>query len=229
MRFGGTILFAAVLCLLIVLCLPLPGWTVQTPTETVQGTVNEVLYLLTELKETSRAGQRQWEIEQIVRRAFNYQEMAERALGEVGAQATAVDRRQFIRLFVQVLRDDVVDRLRDYTAAQVAYLAEQPEEPGRVRVLIAPAGLAIDTPRRISGPIVAATSKRVSWRLPWWWSSPVNACRACASSCASSFACARDGEHGLWPRALPRLRSGSPSGWPCLSGCRCGFRTRSRS
>lgn len=145
MRFGGTILFAAVLCLLIVLCLPLPGSTAQTPTETVQGTVNEVLYLLTELKETSRAGQRQWEIEQIVRRAFNYQEMAERALGEVGAQATAVDRRQFIRLFVQVLRDDVVDRLRDYTAAQVVYLAEQPEEPGSVRVLIAPAGLAIDT------------------------------------------------------------------------------------
>lgn len=48
------------------------------------GDYQDVLYLLTELKESSRAGQRQWEIEQIVRRGFNYQDMAQRALGELG-------------------------------------------------------------------------------------------------------------------------------------------------
>ena len=40
----------------------------QTPTEAVQVTMKDLLYLLTELKETSRSAQRQWEIEQVVRR-----------------------------------------------------------------------------------------------------------------------------------------------------------------
>ena len=143
-RFGVTVLCGGLLCLSTLLCVPAAGWAAQTPTATVQATINDVLYLLTELKETSRAGQRQWEIEQVVRRAFHYQDMAERALGEAGSEATAADRRQFIRLFVQVLRDDLTDRLRDYSAAQVVYLAEREEADG-VQVLIAPAGLAIDT------------------------------------------------------------------------------------
>ena len=143
-RFGATVLCGGLLWLSTLLCLSVPARAAQTPTDAVQATINDVLYLLTELRETSRAGQRQLEIEQIVRRAFNYQEMAARALGEAGAHASAVDRRQFIRLFVQVLRDDLTERLRDYAAAQVVYLAEREEADG-VQVLIAPAGLAIDT------------------------------------------------------------------------------------
>lgn len=143
-RFDATVLCGGLLFLSTLLCVPVPGWAGQTPTDTVQETINDVLYLLAELRESSREGQRQWEIEQIVRRAFNYQDMAQRALGEVGAQATAADRRQFIRLFVQVLRDDLTDRLRDYSAAQVVYLAEREEAEG-VQVLVAPAGLSVDT------------------------------------------------------------------------------------
>ena len=47
----------------------------------------------------------------MVRRAFNYEEMAERAL-EGERKTTIADRRQFTRLFVQVLRDDLADKLR---------------------------------------------------------------------------------------------------------------------
>ena len=72
--------------------------------ETVK-TVNEVLYLPDRIKETSRAGQRQWEIEQIVRRAFNHQEMAERAGRSRGAKRLPSTAGQFIRLFVRVLND----------------------------------------------------------------------------------------------------------------------------
>lgn len=140
----GRALFGAVLCLSMMLCVPAPGQTAQTPVDAVHATVDEVFYLLTELKETSRAGQRQWEIEQVVRRAFHYEVMAERALGEMGTQATPADRRQFVRLFVQVLRDDVIDRLRDYAVDQVVYLAEERDAEG-VQVLLAPAGVGIPT------------------------------------------------------------------------------------
>ncbi|HNG52847.1 MAG TPA: ABC transporter substrate-binding protein, partial [Nitrospira sp.] len=137
----------AVWCWVIVLLMtlaPSPGRAAQTPTEAVQVTMKDLLYLLTELKETSRSAQRQWEIEQVVRRAFNYEEMAERALGEGSEKTTIADRRQFTRLFVQVLRDDLADKLRDYSLPQVAYLSEQGDGTG-TQVLVAPAGREVDT------------------------------------------------------------------------------------
>ena len=120
------------------------SWAEQTPTEVVERTMKDMLYLLTELKDASRSAQRQWEIEQVVRRAFNYEEMAERSLGETGIKSNAAERRQFVRLFVQVLRDDLMDHLRDYSEAQVVSLAEGNDADG-ARVMIAPAGQEVDT------------------------------------------------------------------------------------
>ncbi len=136
--------YCRLVCLLIVMLMPMPGLAAQTPTEAVQLTMKDLLYLLTELKEASRSDQRQWEIEQVVRRAFNYQAMAARALGEGGEKTTAADRRQFTRLFLQVLRDDLADKLRDYSVAQVAYLSEHGDAAG-TQVVIAPAGREVDT------------------------------------------------------------------------------------
>lgn len=137
-------LWLSMACVLVLVLLPVRGLAAQTPTEAVRRTMTDVLYILAELKDSSRSSQRQWEIEQVVRRSFNYEEMAERALGGTGHQSTAADRRQYVRLFVQVLRDDLVDKLRDYSVAQVAYLAERNDAEG-VQVTIAPAGSAIDT------------------------------------------------------------------------------------
>jgi phospholipid transport system substrate-binding protein len=120
------------------------SWAGQTPTEAVERTMKDTLYILTELKDVSRSTQRQWEVEQVVRRAFNYEEMAERSLGETGGKSTAAARRPFVRLFVQVLRDDLADNLRDYSVAQVAYLAERDDASGAY-VVIAPAGAEVDT------------------------------------------------------------------------------------
>ena len=119
-------------------------WAEQTPTEIVERTIKDTLYILTELKDASRSAQRQWEIEQVVRRAFNYEEMAERSLGETGIKSNVAERRQFVRLFVQVLRDDLADHLRDYSVAQVVYLAEGHDDDG-AQVMIAPAGQEVDT------------------------------------------------------------------------------------
>jgi phospholipid transport system substrate-binding protein len=116
----------------------------QSPTEAVQRIMKEVLYILTELKDTSRSVQRQWEIEQVVRRSFNYEEMAERSLGEAWNGLSSTERRQYVRLFVQLLRDELADKLREYNVGQVAYLSEQSDEE-TTRVTTAPAGLEIDT------------------------------------------------------------------------------------
>ena len=137
-----------ILCLLAVMLVvsshAASSWAAQTPTEVVERTMKDMLYILTELKDASRSAQRQWEIEQVVRRVFNYEEMAGRSLGETGIKSNAAERRQFVRLFVQVLRDDLADHLRDYSAAQVVFLAEGTGADG-AQVMIAPAGEEVDT------------------------------------------------------------------------------------
>ena len=65
-----------IVCLLAVMLVAVSGhatssWAGQTPTEVVERTMKDMLYILTELKDASRSAQRQWEIEQVVRRAFN--------------------------------------------------------------------------------------------------------------------------------------------------------------
>ena len=129
------------------------------PTVAVQRTMNEILYILTELKDASRLTQRQWELEQVVRRSFNYQAMAERSLGEVWNGLTAAERRQYVRVFVQLLRDDVADKLRGYSSTQVAYLSETVGDEF-TQVVTAPAGLNVDT--RIEFEVVQRSG---SWIL----------------------------------------------------------------
>ncbi len=121
-----------------------PSLPAQRSTPAVQRTMNEILYILSELKDASRSAQRQWEIEQVVRRSFNYQEMAERSIGEAWNGLDASERRQYLRLFVQLLRDEVTDRLREYAPAQVAYLSEDGNDEV-MQVITAPAGPNIDT------------------------------------------------------------------------------------
>lgn len=115
-----------------------------SPTGAVQRAMSEILYILTELKDPSRSTQRQWEIEQVVRRSFNYEAMAQRSLGEAWDGLNAVERRQYVRVFVQLLRDDVADKLREYSSAQVAYLSETSDEES-TQVMTAPAGPNVDT------------------------------------------------------------------------------------
>lgn len=116
----------------------------QSSTLAVQRTMNEILYILTELKDASRSTQRLWEIEQVVRRSFNYEEMAERSLGEAWNGLNATERRQYVRLFVQLLRDEVADKLREYSPSQVAYLSEAGNDEA-TQVMTAPAGPNVDT------------------------------------------------------------------------------------
>ncbi len=130
----------------------------QDPTVTVRRAMNEILYILTELKDASRSTQRQWELEQVVRRSFNYEAMAERSLGEAWTSLNTVERRQYIRIFVQLVRDEA-DSLREYSAAEIAYLSEESDEQS-ARVMTAPAGPNVDL--RLEIPVVRRSG---SWVL----------------------------------------------------------------
>lgn len=101
-----------------------------TPTESVRSTVSEVIRILDspELKQSGRAAERRRHIEQVVRDRVNYEEMAKRALGVPWRSLTDSERREFVGLFVQLLRDTFAGRIDEYTGEQVLYLSEVREE-----------------------------------------------------------------------------------------------------
>ena len=102
----------------------------QTPTESVKSTIDDVIHLLNndELKQPSHAVERRQKIEQIVRQRVSYEDMAKLALGTPWLALTDNERREFVGLFVQLLRDMFAGKVDDMADAQVHYLSEQREE-----------------------------------------------------------------------------------------------------
>jgi phospholipid transport system substrate-binding protein len=118
----------------LVALLTLPGTGVLaaelTPTESVKSTIAEVVRILdnAEVKQPSRSMERRQMIEQVVRDRVSYEEMAKRALGVPWTDLTDSERREFVDLFVQLLRDTFAGRIDSYAGEQVVYLSEQREE-----------------------------------------------------------------------------------------------------
>lgn len=104
-----------------------PALAQQGPTETVKGTVSELLYILKEFKDPSRTEARRWEIEQVIRHRVHYGDMAKRSLGASWWQLSDVSRHEYVGLFVQLLRDALANRMVEYSDQRINYLSEQRE------------------------------------------------------------------------------------------------------
>jgi phospholipid transport system substrate-binding protein len=120
------------------------AWPEQGPTEAVKGTVTELLYILKELKEPSRSEARRWEIEQVIRHRVHYEDMAKRSLGASWVQMGDVARREYVGLFVQLLRDALANRMVEYSGERISYLSER-RESGFAEVKTRLVGDKVDT------------------------------------------------------------------------------------
>jgi len=103
------------------------AWSEQGPTEAVKGTVSELLSILKELKDPTRSEARRWEIEQVIRHHVHYEDMAKRSLGASWGQLSDAARREYVGLFVQLLRDALANRMVEYSGERISYLSEQRE------------------------------------------------------------------------------------------------------
>ncbi len=101
-----------------------------TPTESVRSTITEVVKILddADLRQPVRAAERRQQIERVVKDRVSYEEMGKRALGMPWNELTEDERKEFVSLFVQLLRDTFAGRIDAYAGQQVAYLSEQLEE-----------------------------------------------------------------------------------------------------
>ncbi|MBA3754381.1 MAG: ABC transporter substrate-binding protein [Nitrospira sp.] len=116
----------------------------QGPTETVKGTVTELLSILKELKDPNRSEARRGEIEQVIRHRVHYEDMAKRSLGGSWVQLSHVARREYVGLFVQLLRDSIANRMVEYSGERISYLSER-REAGFAEVKTRLVGDKVDT------------------------------------------------------------------------------------
>jgi phospholipid transport system substrate-binding protein len=98
-----------------------------SPTESVRSTIAEVTGILRDdaLKQPEQVATRRDRIETVLRRRVDYEEMAKRSLGLHWLDLTGQERREFVDLFVQLLRDSFAGKIEAYTDEQVLYLSEQ--------------------------------------------------------------------------------------------------------
>ncbi len=104
--------------------------TDSAATEAVKSTVAALIQVLddAQLKLPERSEQRRHEIERVVMRRVSYEEMAKRALGAPWAEINEQERKEFVGLFVQLLRDTFAGRINEHSDEQVLYLGEQRED-----------------------------------------------------------------------------------------------------
>lgn len=103
------------------------GHAALTPTDIVTQAIATVSQILNDpvLKEPGRSDIRRQAIEQVIRDFVSYQDMARRSLGVTWVSLNESERREFIELFIQLLRDALACRIHDYSTTPITYLSEQ--------------------------------------------------------------------------------------------------------
>jgi phospholipid transport system substrate-binding protein len=94
------------------------AWAANSPLDMIRSSTNQALTVLTNLSDRDK-GQRQQQIErmwEIVLPRFDTEEIAQRALGVNWHTLTAEQRKELVRLFIQLVKKNYGSTLEHYTA-----------------------------------------------------------------------------------------------------------------
>jgi phospholipid transport system substrate-binding protein len=119
----------------------------SSATNAVKGTIKDLIQVLEDeaLKQPEQAEKRRHRIDDIIKQRVDYEEMARRALGTPWPTLSHRDQREFVNLFVELLRATFVGRITDHSDEQVIFLGERRKE-GFAEVRTQLKGGKIDTP-----------------------------------------------------------------------------------
>jgi phospholipid transport system substrate-binding protein len=103
----------------------LPGWAGE-PTDQIKQTTDKILSIITNpaLKPPSKTAEREKLIRQAVDERFDWEEMARRALATHWAKRTLEERKEFVRLFADLLERTYKKKVEDYSGEKVLYEGE---------------------------------------------------------------------------------------------------------
>lgn len=127
-RMNGRVLVSGILAV-VVLTGEALLMAAETPTDAVRTTFEKVVHVLKnqELKQPGRQQERLTRLEEAMGERISYWELAKRSLGPKWKELSEKDRREFVGLFAQLLRDVYAARIFQYTDEQVEYLNERLE------------------------------------------------------------------------------------------------------
>jgi len=105
---------------------PCPAWA-GVPTEKVKETSDKIIAIASDpaLKDPAKAAQRRERIRKAVDEMCDWEEMSRRSLGRYWAQRSEQEKKEFVRLFGQLLERTYSDKVEGYSGEKVIYLGER--------------------------------------------------------------------------------------------------------
>jgi phospholipid transport system substrate-binding protein len=110
------------------------------PTEKIRQTTDKIISIISDpaLKDPSKAKEKRRLIRRAVDERFDWQEMARRALARHWQRRTEEEKREFVRLFGQLVENTYMSRVENYSGEKVIYEGESIDKDySVVRVKIA--------------------------------------------------------------------------------------------
>lgn len=100
--------------------------TAGAPTDQVRATVDRVLAILKDpkLNSTDAKEARRVALRDAIYPRFDFEEMAKRSLGSEWRRRTPAERKEFIRVFTELLRNSYVESIESYHGDKVVYRRE---------------------------------------------------------------------------------------------------------
>jgi phospholipid transport system substrate-binding protein len=96
------------------------------PTDQIRQTTDKILSIVKDpaLKSPSKAQERRGLIRKAVDERFDWEEMARRSLGRYWTQRTAEEKKEFVRLFSDLVERTYMGKVEDYSGEKVRYEGE---------------------------------------------------------------------------------------------------------
>jgi len=123
-----TYLFQGFVSFLLVLGITVPGLAGE-PTEKIRQITDKILSIVSDpaLKDPSKVKERRNLIRSAVDERFDWEEMARRSLARHWDQRTAEEKKEFVRLFSDLLERTYMGKVEDYSGEKVRYEGETTE------------------------------------------------------------------------------------------------------
>jgi len=117
--------FQRILLLILILGMSVPGWA-KEPTDQVKQTTDRILSIVTDsaLKSPSKAQEKRRLIRRAVDELFDWEEMARRSLARHWDQRTAEEKKEFVRLYSDLLERTYMEKVEGYSGEKITYEGE---------------------------------------------------------------------------------------------------------
>jgi len=120
-----TLLYRSALTLLVILGMTVSGWAGE-PTDRIKETTDKILSIVKNpaLKSPAKAQERRKLIRQAIDERFNWEEMARRSLARHWEKRTEEERKEFVRLYADLLERTYLGKVEGYSGEKVHYEGE---------------------------------------------------------------------------------------------------------